>query len=272
MLRLYADSACSIKPEELENYDVKIIPLKILFGEKEYLDNEISFQDFYDNLTNKKIFPKTSLPALAEFEREINDYTKAGDDVIIVTLSSKISGTYNAIRLTFEDNNKVRVIDSLGAVGMMRFIIEKINELKDNDLDFIVNEVNKIIPKLRTMAVPDTLTYLQRGGRLSKAEWLIGSILQIKPIIGFVDGKVKVVGKTRGTKKAMRMIVDYVSEKADLSYGIIAAYTHNKENVDELISMLPDDIKSSVKLYDNLAPSIAAHWGPGAFGFIFVEK
>ena len=261
MLKIYADSACSIKKDELNEYDINLIPLKIAFGSDEFFDGDLSFEDFYDLLEKTKVFPKTSLPALAKVENEINTLTYEGNDVIIVTLSSKISGTYNALNLLFGENDKVHIIDSLSCVGAMRFIIEE-----------ILSIVNALIPRLKVMAVPETLTYLLRGGRLSKAEWLIGSILQIKPTIGFVDGKVRVVSKNRGIKKAMREIVDVVTEKADLEYGIIAAYTKNQDNVKELVEMLPDNVKDSVKLYDNLSMSIAAHWGPGAFGFVYVEK
>ena len=272
MLKIYADSSCSIKKEELENYDITLIPLKIAFGSDEYFDGDISFDDFYNLLENTKNFPKTSLPALAKVEREINTLTHEGNEVIIVTLSSKISGTYNALKLLFNENEKVHIIDSGSAVGAMRFIIDEIIKNKDKPVDEILNIVEELKPRIKTMAVPETLTYLLKGGRLSKAEWLIGSILQIKPTIGFVDGKVRVISKNRGIKKAMREIVDVVSEKADLSYGLIAAYTKNKDNVKELIEMLPDEVKDSINVYDNLSTSIAAHWGPGAFGLIFVEK
>ena len=272
MLKIYADSACSIKKEELSEYDIRLIPLKIAFGSDEYFDGELSFENFYELLEKTKTFPKTSLPALAKVENEINTLTHEGNDVIIVTLSSKISGTYNALNLLFGENNKVHIIDSLSCVGAMRFIIEEIIKNKDKSIDEILSIVNALIPRLKVMAVPETLTYLLRGGRLSKAEWLIGSILQIKPTIGFIDGKVRVVSKNRGIKKAMREIVDVVSEKADLSYGVIAAYTKNKDNVKELVDMLPEEVKSAVRLYDNLSISIAAHWGPGAFGLVYVEK
>lgn len=272
MLRIYADSACSIKKEELKNYNIKIIPLKILFNDKEYLDTEITFDEFYDLLVNKKIFPKTSLPDLTRFEDEINEATKNGDDVIIVTLSSAISGTYNAVRLMFEDNPKVKIIDSLGAVGIERLIIEEIIKNQDKPVDEIISKVNALIPRIKLMAVPETLTYLLRGGRLSKKEWLIGSILQIKPIIGFVDGKVKVVEKTRGTKKAMRLIIEKITEDIDMNYPVIVPYTENKENAQELVNMLPEEIKNKISVYDNLASSIAAHWGPGAYGLIYVSS
>ena len=124
MIRVYVDSGSSIKTEEKQKYNVEILPLKILFDNQEYLDGiNLSFEEFYDKLINEKKFPKTSLPNVTEVEDEIINYTNQGDDVIIVTISSGISGTYNYLRLTFEDNPKVHVIDSLSAVGGIRIIV-----------------------------------------------------------------------------------------------------------------------------------------------------
>ena len=275
MLRVLVDSGSSIKCDEAKDYNVEIIPLKIMLGNKEYSDDgkELSMDKFYDYLKNEKEFPKTSLPNLAILEDKVNNYTNNGDDVIIITISSKISGTYNSIHLLFEDNKKVLVIDSLIAVGGLRFIVDLINKNRDKSLDEIKKLTDKLILKLTVLAIPETLHYLQKGGRLSKTEWLLGSILQIKPTIGFKEGKVKVVDKNRGIKKAQKSIIDtIVSTGVDDNYDIIAAYTHNRANVDELVGMLPDELKKKVKIYDDLTPAIAAHWGPNAFGLVFVEK
>ena len=123
MIRIYVDSGSSIKQNEKEEYNVNIIPLKIMLGEKEYFDGiDLSNELFYNFLANSKVFPKTSLPQLDVLEDEINEITSAGDDVIIVTISSEISGTYNAFRMLFSDNPKVHLIDSRCAVGGIRLI------------------------------------------------------------------------------------------------------------------------------------------------------
>lgn len=112
MLRIFVDSGSSIKQEEKEQYGVEILPLHITLGDKEYLDGiDLSMDVFYKALIDEKLFPTTSLPSLGEAEERVNTYTQQGDDVIIITISSGISGTYNTLKMLFAENSKVKVID-----------------------------------------------------------------------------------------------------------------------------------------------------------------
>ena len=107
MIKVFVDSGSSIKQNEKELYNVEIIPLKILLGEKEYLDGvDLSMDVFYDELINKKQFPKTSLPSLEDTKNKVLKCVNEGDDVIVLTISSGISGTFNALRMLFEDEKK----------------------------------------------------------------------------------------------------------------------------------------------------------------------
>ncbi len=275
MRRIFVDSGSSIKNEELAKYNVELIPLKILIGEKEYLDDgiDLPIDKFYKLIEDEKEFPKTSLPQLDVIEKRVNEYTNNGDEVVIITISAKISGENNALKMLFEDNKNVLVLDSKLAVGGIRLIVDYLNRNKDIPFDKIEEKVNEFIPKVQIMAIPETLRNLLKGGRLSKTEWLLGSILQIKPTIGFKDGKVRVLSKNRGIKKAMKEVVTKLAElDCDTSYDIIASYTYNKKNVEELIEMVDEKYKSAIRVYDDLDPAIAVHWGPNAFGFIFVTK
>lgn len=274
MLRIFVDSGASIKQEEKEKYNVEIIPLRIMINGKEYDDGvDLTVDQFYDELFKNNEFPKTSLPNLVKLEEMVTNYTNMGDDVIIVTISSKISGTYNSFKLLFDGNEKVRVIDSKLAVGGIRILVQEINKYRDKDLDFIENKINKLIPRIRILAIPETLSYLFKGGRLSKAEWLFGSVLRIKPIIGFVEGKVSVLAKKIGLKKAKEYIAQSLIDlKCDEEYEIVASYTYDKKNLDDLIEVTDKKYLPLIKNYDNLDPAIACHWGPNAFGYIFVSK
>lgn len=275
MLRVFVDSGSSIKQEEKEKYQVEIIPLNILLGEKEYKDGEnLSMEEFYNFLIKEKGFPKTSLPDLTELEEKVKKYVSEGDDVIIVTISSLISGTNNAIRLLFENEPKVRIIDSKGAVGTMRLIVDEINRHREEPLDVIVDKVNNLIPRIKVMAIPESLIYLFRGGRLTRVDWLIGSMLNVKPIIGFnAEGKVTALAKKMGLKNGMSYIANALKElDCDENYDIIASYTYEKTNLEKLIAMTDEKYKAQIKVYDNLDPAIACHWGPNAFGYIFVSK
>ncbi len=274
MLKVFVDSGSSIKQEEKEKYQVEIIPLNLLLGEKEYLDGiNLEMDEFYKFLIDEKGFPKTSLPDLDEVQNRVNKCVEAGDDVIILTISSLISGTHNAISMLFKDEPKVRVVDSKMAVGGIRLLVDEINKNRDKSVDEIVEKVNALIPRIKIMAIPETLNYLLRGGRLSKMDWLLGSMLNVKPIIGFKDGKVSVLAKKMGLKNGMVYIVNALKEfECDENYEIIPSYTYNKGNVDKLIAMTDEKFKKQMKVFDNLDPAIACHWGPNAFGFVFVGK
>lgn len=274
MLKVFVDSGSSIKQDEKEKYNVEIIPLRFMMGEQEYLDGiDLEIDDFYKLLIDKKMFPKTSLPNLEELTKRVNECTENGDDVIIITISSGISGTYNAISKLFENNNKVNVIDSLSAVGGIKLIVEEINRNRDKSVEEIIEKVQALIPKIKIMAIPETLTYLLKGGRLSRKEWLLGSILNIKPIISIINGNVRVLAKKIGLKNAMKYIAEELEkQKCDENYPIIASYTYKDNNLKKLIDLVDDKYKSQISEFDNLDPVIACHWGPNAFGFIFISK
>ena len=272
MIKVFVDSGSSIKPHEKEKYGVEILPLKILMKDKEYLDGiDLNVDDFYDMLINEKIFPKTSLPSMLETEEKVKSYVEKGYDVIIVSISSGISGTYNMLRNMFENESKVHVIDSKIAVGGIRLIVDEINRNKDLPVEEILAKVEELIPRIRVAAVPETLEYLYRGGRLSKISFVVGSLLKIKPIISFKDGLVKVYQKAIGLGNAMKAIISMLS-KCDENHKIIPSYTYDDKNLDVLISGMEEKHKKLLDVKDNLDLAIASHWGPNAFGFIFVEK
>lgn len=277
MIKLFVDSGSSIKQVETEKYDLEIVPLKVIINGKEYLDGvDLSMEEFYHYLIDEDIFPKTSLPSPGDTEGRVMKCVNAGYDVIILCLSSGLSGTYNMMRTLFADVPSVCVIDTKTAVGGIRLLAEEVNKFRDKELSFVATKINELIPRIRVIAIPDTLAYLHKGGRLSKTAFVAGSIMQVKPLIivdSQTDGGVKVVGKALGRKNALRMLADYLEkEKCDMEYPIVPSYTYNSKNLDELISVTDDKYKDLMTDYDNLDPAIACHWGPGAFGYIFVSK
>ena len=276
MIRVLVDSGSSIKQEEKEKLGVEILPLKILMGETEYLDGvNLSLDEFYKKFIGEKLFPKTSLPSLETAQNVIKKFLEMGDEVIVLPISSKISGTYNALRMLFQDNPHVRVIDTKSAVGGIRILVQEINRYRDKSIDFVEKKVNELIPRLKVIAIPETLEYLYRGGRLNKAAYLAGNLMNIKPLISLdsISGEVKLVGKARGIKKAMKEIVERLRKIGhDSNYQIVPSYTYNKENIDALIEMTDEEFKPYMGDYDNLDMALACHWGPNAFGYIWVEE
>lgn len=273
MRRIIVDSGSSIKREERERYGVDILPIQLEMGGTSFLDGvNLSTEEFYSRLKDSKQFPKTSLPSLEQAKMLVDAYTGQGDEVLIITISSEISGTYQAIKMLFADYENVEVFDSRLAVGGIRFLVEEARKLEREPMEVVIEKLNALLPRIVIAAIPETLDYLLAGGRLSKSSWMVGKLLSIIPIITFLDGKVAVLSKKRGIKQSKKALVEMLLEdQADKSYGIIAAYTYNKENVDEVVDMLPDAYKNAVSVYDDLCSSIACHWGPNAFGLIYVK-
>lgn len=272
MIKIFTDSGSSIKPNESKALGVTVIPLMILINGKEYRDGEeLSTEEFYRMLMEENLFPKTSLPSLAECEEKVREYTDNGDHVIFLTISSGLSGTYNAIKGLFDGDPLVHVIDTKSAVGGIRILVEEINKHINEPIEDVLRMIYDLIPRLKVVAVPETLAYLHRGGRLSKSEWRLGEVLQIKPLLGFEDGKVKVYGKVRGVKKAAKALADMLIEwECDTEYSLIPSYTYNKRNLELLLESTEEKYLPVMGDPDDLDHAIACHWGPGAFGYIFV--
>ena len=274
MIKIFVDSGSSIKPCESESLGVTVIPLHMTLGGKEYRDGEeLTTREFYKKLIVDKLFPKTSLPSLAEVEEKVRACTGNGDHVIFLALSSGLSGTYSAIKGLFEGDPLVHVVDTKTAVGGIRILVSEINKHINEPVEKILERVERLIPRIKVIAVPDTLAYLHRGGRLSRSEWCIGEVLQIKPLLGFENGKVKVYGKVKGKKRAASAIAEKLKEwECDTHYPIVPSYTYDVKNLDTLVEFTDMRYRTAMIEYDDLDHAIACHWGPGAFGYIFVSK
>ena len=274
MIKIFVDSGSSIKPWESEALGVTVIPLMIMMDGKEYRDGEdLTREEFYGKLINDKIFPKTSLPSLADVEERVRECTDNGDHVIFLTISSGLSGTYSAINGLFVDDPMVHVVDTKSAVGGIRILVEEINKHIDEPIEKIIEMIYGLIPRIKVVAVPETLEYLHRGGRLSRSEWRIGEVLGIKPLLGFEDGRVKVFGKVRGIKRAATALAEMLNEwGCDTAYSIIPSYTYHRSNMELLVSCTDEKYLSAIAEADDLDHAIACHWGPGAFGYIFVGR
>lgn len=273
MRRIIVDSGSSIKTEEKDRYGVDILPICLQMGDDTFYDGvNLSTEEFYTRLKDKKQFPKTSLPSLEETQKLVDSYVNQGDEVLIITISSGISGTYQTMKMLFDEYEKVEVFDSRLAVGGIRFLVEEARKYDRESMDTVIDKLNRLLPRIRIAAIPETLDYLLAGGRLSKSSWMMGKLLSIVPIITFIDGRVEVLAKKRGIKQGKKALVELLQkEQADKSYGIIASYTYNKGNIEDVIQTLPDDYKGAISVYDDLCHSIACHWGPNAYGFIFVK-
>ena len=278
MIRILTDTACDLTKEEYKKYDIDYLSLLVSFGDKDYYDNEtITADEFYEKLVSTTTLPRTSQITPFRYEEKLEELTQNGDSVILITLSSKLSGTYKAAcnaALNFEN---VYVVDSLGATVTQKLLVLYANQLRQKGLEVaeIVNELNDKKTKIRLYAAVDTLDYLKKGGRVSAAAATVGNIINLKPILSVIDGEVKMVSKAIGNRRANKGILDLINATNGIDYELpfSTLYAGDKENLNKLVSDA-SSLFASVEELDEciIGPTIGTHVGPGAFGIAYFEK
>ena len=211
-IKIITDSASDITVSNRE--DLIILPITITFHGTEYQDGiNLSHKEFYEKLIESEELPTTSQISPYTFEEAIRRVLADGDEPVIITLSGKLSGTYqNAFVAASEFEEKVYVIDSENVAVGQHALVEYALRLKDEGLDAasIAEELNKSKKRIHTIALLDTLEYLKKGGRISKAAAFTGSVLSIKPVVGVVNGEVAVLGKARGAKHGNNLLIEQI--------------------------------------------------------------
>ena len=258
-----------------------MIPLKVSFGEKEYLDGvDLLPKQFYEKLIETDELPKTSQITPDRFLDSYEKLTSDGSQLLVITISSKLSNTYNsAVLASQEYKDKVFVVDSLNAAVGERLLCEyAIRLIKQGfDMDLILRKLNKAKHRIKLIAVVGTLEYLKNGGRITKTVAFVGEVLSIKPVIAIQDGEVKLVGKARGSKRANNLLYELISSTKgiDFKMPVGAVYTGlsdatlNKYIEDQRFVWEPyvDEVPKHI-----VGSTIGTHVGPGALGVAFFEK
>ena len=274
-VRIVVDSTCDLIPELRER--VRVAPLTVHFGDEDYIDGvTLTAQGFYEKLVSCKDLPTTSQATPIAFGEIFEELVAAGDEVVCITCSSGLSGTYQSANIAADDyEGKVYVVDSQNIALSSAILAEYALDLMDagKNAKEIYDELNAVSGKARLFAVVDTLEFLQRGGRVSKTVALAGGLLSIKPIIGVVDGKVEMVGKARGNKAANRQM-NQEAEKLgiDLTKPVLLGYTGTDD------SLLQKYIAECGDLWPANTPTtvvsgvVGAHAGPGAVAIAFFAK
>ena len=278
MIKILVDSSSDYTMTEIANNGFHFVPLNILLGGKHYRDGiELKPDDFYELLISSGDFPKTSQPSPQDFADIFEDAKAKGDEIICILLSSALSGTCQSAHLAKDmvDYEGIYIIDSLAATVMIKFMGDYAAKLIAAGLNAkeIVSKVENMRKNIKVVAALDTLEYLCKGGRLSRASATIGELANLKPIITVTDeGKVAVIGKCLGKNKALNFIINYLKENArDTEFPLYTLYSYGEENTEKLEERLTKEELS----YDDrvqLGSTIGAHIGPGAFAILYVAK
>ncbi|MCK9267778.1 MAG: DegV family protein [Alkaliphilus sp.] len=273
-IKIVTDSTAYIDKLFIEKHDIGIVPLAVNFEESikdEGLPGD--FGVFFDRLSKSPDFPTTSQPPVGKFAKIFKDALQDGYEIIAIIMSSKLSGTFNsastAAKIVDPTENKISLIDSLTTAANLKFLIKKAVSLakKGASMKQIVEKIEMQKRHMGIRLTVSTLEYLKRGGRLSTTEAMIGSLLNIKPIIGLIDGELKALNRAHGKKKAMdKMLEDVPANVSHISICHIEILEKAKE-YEKLIQKRFPEAKTEIC---EVGPVIGSHLGPETIGICYV--
>lgn len=216
-IKLMTDSVADIREIEAKELDIEIIPLNILFAGEQYSDVDLTSKELFDLMDEHEGFPTTSQVNPQVFVDTFKKYLDQDYQIVLITMSSRLSGTYNSANIAKEilDSDDIFIIDSLNVTCGQYLLLKYMVKLRDEGKTAkeITSTINIAKMKLKTHTYLNTLDYLMRSGRVDKISGFVGSMLGIKPIIVIEDGKLIPVRKVRGTKNAMKSVVEDLRKK-----------------------------------------------------------
>ncbi|GGA33266.1 fatty acid-binding protein DegV [Kroppenstedtia guangzhouensis] len=280
-VQVITDSTADIPKHLIEELGIVVVPLKVHLSGESYLDGvTISPSQFYERLKESDEMPTTSQPSPIDFVEAYREAAKDGNvDILSIHLSSAFSGTYQSALLArsmVEDEFKVTVVDSKKAsyaIGMI--VVEVARAAKEGkSLDECVAIANRLIEEEQVFFLVDTLEYLQKGGRIGKASAVVGSLLNIKPILSISpEGEVFPVDKVRGKAKAISRIFEMLKENLpEGAKDVAVLYTDNREEADKWADRLKETFQVDHVEYTEIGPVIGAHVGPGTIAVVCTPK
>lgn len=276
--RIIVDSTADLMPEFKNR--VHTVPLTVHFGEKEYIDGvTIDHKTFYEKLIESDVLPTTSQATPDAFIQEFDKAKEAGEAAIVVTLASKFSGTYQSAMIAAADFDNIYVVDSGSAAMGSGILVELAFRLLDEgksakEIAQILTEEKK---KIVIVALVDTLEYLKRGGRISKAVAFAGGVLNIKPVLSVIDGEINMLGKARGSKLGNNLLIQEIDKAGgiDFSKPVLLGYSGIS---DALLQKYIEDSRhiwegnlTEVR-YTTVGSVIGTHAGPGAVVVAFFKN
>jgi DegV family protein with EDD domain len=279
MIKIIADTTCGLPLDELADMGVDVIPQIIIFNGKPYRDDtEIDTPTFLAKLSEAKELPKTSAPPPALYEPLFKNYAKQGFSIVIPTPSADLSGTYRSAEVAAESVPEayVHILDTRTVAGGLGVLVKKAKAWADEGKDpqTIIKDLKVLAQKETVYFLVDTLEYLHKGGRIGNASYLIGSMLQMKPILGIEDGKVTAIEKQRTSIKAFNRIKELVL--ADCPHGdqslITVSHCGGQERAERLATELAAALGlSQIPVYE-VPPAIVVHGGPGIISVSYFKQ
>ncbi len=277
-IRIVTDSASDIAQGQFPG--VVVVPLAVTFGDATFLDGvTLTHEQFYERLIESDELPTTSMISPGQFTEAFAEAVEAGEDVVAVVLSSKLSGTYESALIAAQQfPERVHVADTMNATLGERVLVEYAMRLRDEGLDAaaIAQEVEAQRDRVRTIGVLDTLEYLRKGGRISGAAATVGELLSIKPVVWVDEGEVRQLGKARGSKNGNNFLIQACQKNGvDFTMPHCVGYSGLD---DKFLAKYVKDSEPLWRVYVDELPvstigaTIGTHVGPGAIAVAFFAR
>lgn len=278
MIKLLVDSSADYLISELTEKGILMVPLGVSIDGGNYFDGvDLSRDRFYELLTGVSEFPKTTMPSPAAFVPHFEEAKANGDEIICILLSSALSGTYQSAvtAKAMVDYENIYIIDALMTAAGMRILADHALRLRDGGMEApeIASQLESLKGRIGVYAALDTLEYLYKGGRLSRAAAAVGTIANLKPIVTFDGaGAVSVAKKSLSKTRARADLLDILhSQDIDPDFPTYTLYTLGTDNVEYLEEQL-EASGISVTGRTQIGPAIGSHVGPGVYGLFYVAK
>ena len=281
MVKIVTDSTSDLPKEFVQKHNITVVPLNAIFGTKSYKAGiDLTNEQFYEMLPTAKDHPTTSQPAPSDFAAVYRPLVEAGQEIVSLHLPSKLSGTYAsavAAKNDLENHLKKAVPISIMdtpwlsmALGMLVVVAAQAAEA-GKSREEIVAIINAIIPKMNLIFVLDTLEYLKRGGRIGGARALLGTMLNVKPMLEVVNGQIEPLEQPRSRAKALRRLIEILEQRADRKKPLHIGVLHAMDP--EEAAILEKQIKSRYQCKEfyttEIGSVLGVHTGPNAVGLAF---
>jgi DegV family protein with EDD domain len=267
-VKIVTDSVSDIPPHIVEELGITVVPLHVRFGTEVYLDGiDLTADEFFERITHSEALPVSSVPSPGAFAEVYDKLAEETKEILVLSLTSKLSGTYDvAVQSVglMKKQCRVEVIDTKSAAMALGLLVITAARLAQTGAGFneVRDDVYRNIPRVEMRATFDTLEYLKRGGRIGKAQSLLGSILKINPIIGLQDGEVVPISRERSRVKALESLFNYASSYSKIE-EIAVEYATAVDEAEILIERLGSIFPRERIFRSKATPVIGTHTGPG---------
>lgn len=278
-IKIICDSMSDLTKEQVEKYDIEVLPLTIILEDKEYRDGiDIELDEFYKILKDKKVYPKTSQVTYGQFKTVFDKYIAEGKTIFYIAASANATGSYqSAVMAKNDTDGEIYMYDasnlSFGAGIFVLRAAELIEQGKS--IEEVMTELDLIKEKQSLIFAIDSLNHLQKGGRISSTKAVLGNILNVKPICGVEDGLVAQLGQVRGKKNVINKIIETAEELQDGQVNdkiMYVGYMDNEKERDALIEALKEKYNPEKIGTFKVGSCIGSHSGPGVLGLLTFKK